>query len=74
MVHKLPDGQLEVRKIILDEDGDPVYHRFVIIPGGVRFDEDVRVKTIAQRYHTTKVIVAWWVEERKRQRQLTQKG
>ncbi len=67
LVNKLPDGKLEVRKVILDEDGDPIYRRQVIIPGGVQPDEDERVKVIAQRVHTPTLVTAWWVEERKRQ-------
>lgn len=66
LVDKLPDGQLEVRKVILDEDGDPMYHRSVIIPGVVKSDEDTRVKTIAQRVHTPEVVAAFWEAERLR--------
>ncbi len=67
LVDKLPDGKLEVRKVVLDEDGSTTYHRHVVIPGGVQPDEDERVKTIAQIIHTPTVIDVWWVKERKRQ-------
>ena len=67
LVDKLPDGQLEVRKVIIDEDGVPIYHRHVVIPGGIQPEDDARVKILAQRVHTPEVTTKFWVEEQKRQ-------
>ncbi len=63
LVDQLEDGHLEVRENILDEDGHPTYHRYVLYPGAYTRDRDSRVQVIAQRVHTRQVIDAWKAAE-----------
>ena len=63
LVNKLPDGQLEVRTVIWDEDGDPIYHRHVLHPGQNLVDQNPQVKRIAESIHTPSVIVEWEAAE-----------
>ena len=67
LIDKLPDGQLEIRKTIIDEEGDTVYHRYVIHPGQDVSQEDARIKQVATTYHTPAVVETWWKNERRRQ-------
>ncbi len=68
IVDKLPDGQIEIgKKTGLDAQGNPTYHRYVILPGRVEIDEDPRIKVIVESVHTPTLVSIWWVEERKRQ-------
>lgn len=59
LVDQLEDGHLEVRENVLDEDGKPTYHRYVLHPGAHYGDKDPRVQVIAQRVHTPDVVRSW---------------
>ena len=55
----LETGQIEVRTLVLDENGDTVYHRHVLNPGANLGNEDPRVRRLAEKIHTPEVIAAW---------------
>lgn len=63
LVDQLEDGHLEVRESILDKEGNPTYHRYVLHPGAYAGDKDPRVQVLAQRVHTRDVIGAWEAAE-----------
>ena len=65
-ITKLEDGNLEIRKSILDENGDLVYHRHAIYPGQFLHDEDARVVEVARTVHTRAVIDTWKAVEAER--------
>ena len=67
LVDKLPDGQLEVRELLVDKDGDKYYHRYVVHPGMATEEKDTRVDVLAKRIHTPKVVTDFWEAERTRQ-------
>lgn len=67
LVTKLEDGQLEVRRVVLDENGDSTYHRHVVSPGQFLGDQDARVKEVAERVHTPRVVASFREAESLRQ-------
>ena len=67
LVDQLEDGHLEVRESILDEEGNPTYHRYVLHPGAYAGDRDPRVKVLATRVHTRQVVDAWKATEAARE-------
>lgn len=67
----LEDGQIQVQQVTrFMEDGVELshsFHRHVLIPGQDISNEDLRVKTAANAFHTPAVIAAFKAAEAARQ-------